>query len=134
MSWWSAPQQAASSSEVEEAGVAAMRRSLASMLQEIGSRDAEIEKLREEQQATRRECTNLRKEMNSLHASKADKMMDVALSASVQALAEDAEGLRRVQAENSILTSELRTVEQQWAGPAAMTSHVRAGATGWRAG
>lgn len=101
-----------SSTHIEEAGIEAMRRSLATMAQLLHERDAEISRLKDEQLRTGKECTRLRKEINELHARKAESMMDLALEAGTRAISEEAEESRRHAAETRVIASELQLVER----------------------
>ena len=83
------------------------------MLEELAQRDRDIVALREENERNKTEATRLRKDLNKAFAKNADKMMDVALEASVNALHNDAEDQRRVLTDQSILCDELRALEAQ---------------------
>ena len=116
--------------EVTAEGVAALSRSLAQMVELLAQRDQEIKELREDKVSVRAECTRLRRELNAAHAAKAEKMMDVAMEASVQALSDEAAATRRAVTETCVLHSELSFLEltyeamrqdaesrMQWMGP-----------------
>ena len=64
-----------------------------------------------------KELVRLRSELNAAYAAKAEKMMDVAMEASVTALAQEAEYQRRALVEQTVLCDELRSCERRldWA-------------------
>ena len=92
-------------------GIEALRQSLATCVTMVAERDREIEQLRDEHRRNRSECHRLRQEINSLHAKKASKMMDVAMEASVQAIEADAASQRRATVEMATLTREIAKCE-----------------------
>jgi hypothetical protein len=94
-----------------EQGIEAMRASLTTLLDELRERDAVIVELRETISKGRVEATRLRKELNAAHSAKAEKMMDVAMVASVQTMQDEAAASRRALMEQCILCDELRATE-----------------------
>ena len=106
----------------DEAGLEAMRRSLATMMEAVTFAEKALAIEKEEHATTRRECTRLRKENNHLLAAKADGMMDVAMAASVQTLHDEGEQQRRSNAECSLLSNELQQLEAAFSAGAPLAS------------
>ena len=121
--------------ETESEGVAALRSSLASLIAELQEKDRQLEEITYEHNRIHRENKRLRSELNEAHAAKAEKMMDVAMAASVRAMEDDAANAKRSQREHALLAAEIALLENALAPSAAMiatpTAWVRgSGATG----
>jgi hypothetical protein len=96
---------------LEAEGIAALQRSLQTLTEQLADANAALLRLSEENTRKSAECTRLRSELNDEYAKKAGAMMDVAMAASTQILADEAAFERRARAEASILASELGIVE-----------------------
>ena len=89
------------------------KRSLAQLLSELQHHERQAVELREENARGRAEADRLRKQLNGAYAATAGKMMDVAMSAGVQALQDEAQHQRRLLIEQAMLCDELRATESR---------------------
>ena len=111
---------------LEREGTAALRKSMEQLVADVAIRDAQLRALKEDCARHAKEASRLRTELNEQYSKAADKMMDVAMSATTQAMVDEEAERRRHRFDLELLTAEFAAVERAWARAQHHSSRVAA--------